>query len=134
MRVEENESEIYQDYEEETKINSNENKSSNKIKSRDIARKLSSFDHFIYVWGVKAGYYIPPKSSLTWQFISEVICGKKKLIKASIIGVPLNIPKFKGILVKNHYEQYANINNLYMYFPNITDGVSVPRDYFYNVS
>ena len=105
----------------------------NELKIRDIARKLSSFDHFIYVWGVKAGYYVPPKSCLTWQFISEVISGRKKLLKASVVGVPLNIPKFKGVLVKQHYKNYASINDLFLYFPTITEGVSVPRDYFYNV-
>ena len=43
------------------------------LTAKMVARKISSFDHFIYLWGTKANYYLPPKHCLTWRFISQVL-------------------------------------------------------------
>lgn len=43
---------------------SEENKFRN-VLAKDIARKIKSLDHFVYLWGHKHNYYLPPKHSLT---------------------------------------------------------------------
>ena len=105
-----------------------------RIEACEVARRIRSFDHFAYVWGTKAGYYIPPHSSLTWHFISQVLAGEKKLLRAADVGFPFKVPKFKGQLAQDHWNKFKGIGDLRLYFPDISEGLTVPREYFYNVS
>ena len=51
------------------------------VRAKDIARKIKSFDHFLYVWGHNGGYYLPPKSVFTWHYISQILAREKRLLK-----------------------------------------------------
>jgi len=103
------------------------------IRAKDIAKKIKSLDHFVYVWGTKAQYYLPPTKYLTWHYVSQIIAKEKKLLKLSEIGGLIELPKAKGILVNDIWEEFKDVNDLHMYFPDIHDSQFVPRTYFYNV-
>ena len=101
--------------------------------TREVARKAKSVDHFLVLWGEKAGYHLPPKKSITWDFIAQVLAGKKKLFQIKEIGEVSDIPKVKGVLVKNLWEKYKNFKGLKDYFPDISSGRAISRKYFFSV-
>ena len=103
------------------------------LKAKEVAQKIKSFDHFAYLWGVKAGYYLPPKRSLTWRFVAQVLSGQKRLLKVSEVGYPIEMPKFKGQHVDNIWQQFKDTNQLHSYLPDVTGNAPIPRTYFYNV-
>jgi len=51
------------------------------VKAKEIARKIKSFDHFIYVWGQKGQYYLPPKNVITWHYVSQILAQEKNFLK-----------------------------------------------------
>lgn len=104
------------------------------LKTQDVARKLKSFDHFLYVWGTKGGYYLPPKSALTWHYISQVLAGEKLLLRIQQVGHVQELPKAKGFLVQDLWEECKAINEMHAYLPDVTPRTHAPRTYFYNVS
>jgi hypothetical protein len=106
---------------------------SKKVKAKEVARKIKSFDHFIYLWGEKARYYPPPKRCFTWHYISQLLAGEKKLLKIEDVGNPLELPKCKGIFVDELWIKYKENNGLSLYFPDMTENHQVPRTYFFNV-
>lgn len=108
--------------------------SSRLVRALDVARKVKSFDHFLYVWGSKGGYYLPPKSALTWHYVSQVLAGEKRLLRVEAVGHALEIPKFKGLLVRDIWEHCKTVNDLHLYLPDITAQTQVPRTYFFNVN
>ena len=104
------------------------------IKAKEIARKLKSIDHFVFVWGQKGKYYLPPKSVITWHYVSQILCREKRLLKISDVGHTMEVPKVRGAVVNELFQQIKHINNMDLYFPDFTDCQNVPRDYFFNVS
>lgn len=103
------------------------------LRASDVARKLKSFDHFLYVWGTKGGYYLPPKSALTWHYISQVLAGEKKLVRLDQVGHVQELPRAKGYLINDLWEASKDLNDLHQYLPDITPSSRVPRTYFLNV-
>ena len=103
------------------------------IKAKDIARKLKSFDHFIYVWGEKGRYYLPPKNTLTWHYISQILAKEKRLLKLDEVGHQIEVPKVRGKVVNEMFDEVKHVNGLHFYFPDFSESHSVPRDYFFNV-
>ena len=110
------------------------NRSLKLVKAKDIARKIKSFEHFTYLWGEKARYYLPPKRCMTWHYISQILCNEKKLLKLDQVGHIIELPKMQGSLIKNMWNECKNRNGLHTYFPDIHEGQQVPRQYFFNVS
>ena len=104
------------------------------MKAKEIARKIRSFDHFIYLWGEKAKYYLPPKRFITWHYISQVLSCEKRLLKLDQVGHVAEIPKLKGNLLKDMWDRCKDTNELNTFFPDIHDSQQVPRDYFFNVA
>ena len=104
------------------------------LKARDVARKIRSFEHFIYVWGHKARYYLPPRNCFTWHFVAQVLAQEKRLLKLEDVGHQLEVPKSKGLLVSELWDRLKNVNGLHTYFPDILRSERVPRDYFFNVA
>lgn len=104
------------------------------IKAKDVARKIRSFDHFIYVWSQKGKYYVPPKNYLTWHFIAQVLSKEKRLLRLEQVGPEVDIPKVHGTWVNEMYHDNKATNSLSLYFPDISDVQNVPRKYFFNVS
>jgi hypothetical protein len=104
-----------------------------RVKAKEIARKLKSFDHFVYVWGEKGHYYIPPKSVLTWHYISQILAQEKRLLKLEEVGHMLEVPKVRGSVVNDMFDRVKDDNGLHFYFPDFTESQNVPRDYFFNV-
>ncbi len=88
----------------------------------------------MYVWGHKGGYYMPPKSVLSWHYISQIMAREKRLLKAEQVGHSLDIPKIRGTVVNEMYHSIKTEAGLSLYFPDLTDTQNVPRDYFFNVS
>ena len=106
---------------------------SHSILAKEVARKIKSFDHFIYLWGHKHGYYLPPKHSLTWSFIAQILTGKKKLLKIQTVGRSIDIPKMRGLRVNELYRSLYKVNNLGDYFPDFANTDTIPRNYFFDV-
>lgn len=104
------------------------------VKATEIARKIKSFDHFIYVWGYKAGYYLPPKNVLTWHYISQVLAHEKHLLKVERVGHEFEVPKARGSVVNDIFHRIKDTNGLHYYFPDLTETQNVPHNYFFNVS
>ena len=104
-----------------------------KLKTRDIARKISSFDHFIYLWGDKAKYYLPPKRCLSWHYISQILSREKRLLKLDQVGHVLEVPKVRGKVVRDMWNKCKETNGLSLYFPDVHVTQFIPRDYFFNV-
>jgi len=104
------------------------------IKAKDIARKVKSFDHFIFIWGEKGQYYLPPKSIMSWHYISQVLAQEKRLLKLEDVGHQLEVPKIKGNAVNDMYEKVKGEEGLHYYFPDFADSQNVARDYFFNVT
>lgn len=103
------------------------------LRAGDVARKLRSFDHFIYLYGQKAGYYLPPKHALTWSFVAQILAGEKMLLKASDVGPILSLPKSRGILIQDLWQMYREVKGLHRFFPDMSKESRIPRDYFFNV-
>ena len=103
------------------------------VKAKDIARKIKSFDHFLYVWGHTGGYYMPPKSVFTWHYVSQILAQEKRLLKVSEVGHVLEVPKVRGSVVNEIYHKEKLNGGLAAYFPDFTETQNVPRDYFFNV-
>ena len=72
-------------------------RNSRMIKSKDVARKIQSFEHFAHIWGDKEGYYLPPKKYVTWQFVAQLLAGQKM----QQVGHPVELPK--GTYVQELY-------------------------------
>lgn len=103
------------------------------ILAKDIARKIKSFDHFIYLWGHKHNYYLPPKHFLTWRFVTQVLRGEKKLLKNSDVGKSIDIPKMRGLKVNDLYHSMKMTNGLHHFFPDMGPTDTIPRTYFFDV-
>lgn len=110
-----------------------ENKNNRNMLAKDIARKIKSFEHFIYLWGHKNNYYLPPKHVLTWRFVSQVLTGEKKLLKNSDVGRSIDIPKMRGIRVNQLFESLKSVNEFHSFFPDMAKTDSIPRNYFFDV-
>ena len=100
---------------------------------RDIARKLKSLDHFVYLWGHRGGFYLPPAKNLTWDFVAQILSGEKRLLETVEVGTPIQIPKAKGIKVQDIWEELKDNERISVFLPTITEGRAVPREYFLNV-
>jgi hypothetical protein len=102
--------------------------------SSQIAQKLQSIDHFIYLYATEGKYFLPPRCLITWEFIRKVITGDKLLFKFNKISPQNYLPRAKGLSVNNLFEEMRNDTDFLRYFPDIPKGTSVPRDYFMTVS
>lgn len=105
-----------------------------RVRAQEIARKLKSIEHFVYVWGTRAQYYLPPTKHITWHYISQVLAKEKRLLRLSDIGGLVDLPKIKGIVVDDVFDYYRETNALHSFFPDMHPSQRVPRAYFYNVS
>ena len=103
------------------------------VKAGDVARKLKSFDHFIYLYGQKAGYYLPPKHVMSWTYISQILSEEKILLRSVDVGSLLVLPKCRGLAIQDVWKKYKDVNHLHKYFPDTSDAGRIPRDYFFNV-
>lgn len=103
-----------------------------KIASKQVAKRIRTFDHFIFLWGHQSNYYVPPKHVLTWHFISQVLSGEKLLLRNDQIGTAINMPKMKGVRIREIWDHLKNKNDLKSYFPDFPATDCIPRDYFFN--
>lgn len=104
-----------------------------RVPTKEIARKIKSFDHFVFLWGHKANYYLPPTHSLTWHFISQVLSGEKQLLKNEVVGMSIEMPKVRGYRIKDIYNTFANECSIKNYLPDFGQTDCIPRTYFFNV-
>ena len=104
-----------------------------KVFIKQVARQLKSFDHFIFIWRNIANFYLLPKHTLTWHFISQIFAGEKKLLKFDVIGYCVEMPKVRGIRIKHIQDQLKDINYSKNYFPDFPETDNIPRNYFFNV-
>lgn len=103
------------------------------IKAKEVARKIQSVDHFIYIWGGKGGFFLPPKKFITWRFVAQLLSNEKRLVKSKDVATPVALPKVKGLYVEELFWRYYEENDLHRYFPDLGNGHRIPRDYFFNV-
>ncbi len=103
------------------------------LRAKDVARKIPSLQHFAHLYEVKAGYYLPPRYALSWRYVHQVLTGKKKLVRASEVGHPVSLPRFRGLQIEREWRRVQNVGDFATYFPDIPRGNHVPREYFLNV-
>lgn len=103
------------------------------VPTKEIARRIKSFDHFVYIWGHKANFYLPPRHALTWHFISQVLAGHKKLLKNEIVGQCIEMPKVRGYRIKEIHSTFVKECPINEYLPDFGDTDCIPRNYFFNV-
>ena len=105
----------------------------NGVKSKLIAEKLKSIDHFVYLYSKEGKYYLPPRKLITWSYIRQVLCGEKLLLKFERIGSQYPLPKAKGFNIGEFFQQMNSDTGFMVYFPDLSIKANVPRDYFLNV-
>lgn len=103
------------------------------FKTGEIAQRLLSIDHAMFFFSQKCGFYLPPSHVISWHFVSQLLAGEKILLKASDVGAITRLPRAKGVMVEDLWDQYKGVNNLQMFLPDFTPGMRVPREYFFNV-
>lgn len=103
------------------------------VTAKEVARKLKSFHHFRYLWGEKGRYYLPPATHISWAYIAQILSGEKRLLKLDQVGHQVEIPKLRGFRVEDLWQEYHNKNYFEEYFPDATNMLRIPRNYFYNV-
>ena len=104
-----------------------------RMQTREVARKIRSIEHFMFLWGTKGGHYLPPKKSITWVFIRQILTGKKRLLLSRDIGEVIDLPKVRGIIIRDLWNTLSERNSFSSFFPDITKGRTIPRRYFFNV-
>ena len=104
------------------------------LSTKVVARKISSFDHFIYLWGTRCNYYVPPKHCLSWRYISQVLAGEKRFLKFNEVGNCVEIPKAKGMVIRELWNILTDDVKIKTYFPDFSPSDTIPRGYFFNVN
>ena len=79
-------------------------------------------------------FYLPPYSECPMDFISDLMMGRKKMLKTSSIRM-VNVPGFRELSGKSVYEQFITIPLFCQHLPD-PHQVKKPlsRQYVYNVS
>lgn len=104
------------------------------FRTGEIAGRLLSIDHAMYFFSQKCGFYLPPRHVMSWHFISQLLAGEKMLIKATEVGSIAQIPRAKGVMIEDFWDEFKDSNKMHMFLPDFTPGMRVPREYFFNVS
>jgi hypothetical protein len=78
-------------------------------------------------------FYLPPIHECPMDFISDLMLGKKKMLKTSMIRM-VNVPGFRELSGKSVYEQIIGMSVFQQYLPDLHQ-VKKPlsRQYVYNV-
>lgn len=105
----------------------------NTFKSKEIANKIPSVEHFMYLYSTEGQYYLPPKQMLTWSYIKQILIGEKLLIKFDSIQGQMILPKARGVRVADLFEKLENDLELMKYFPDMSPDRVIPREYFFTV-
>lgn len=104
-----------------------------RVQIKNITKIVKSIDHFVYAYSEHGKYYLPPKKSITWEFVRGVLTLEKSLVKLADIESNYVLPKVKGLNIKNLFEEMKSDSEFLTYFPNLSSKTSIPRDYFFNV-
>lgn len=103
------------------------------VKTSQIAAKIRSVDHFVYLYATERKYFLPPKKFITWEYIRQILSGEKVLLKFRRIEQQFQLPRTKGFYVRSVFQQLANDSEFMLYFPDFSKDAHVPRDYFITV-
>ena len=103
-------------------------------KTKNVAAKLRSIEHFMFLYGNEAGYFLPPRELITWSYIRQVLTGVKILLKFERLGTNFQFPKSRGFRVKTAFEEMSSDKDFMRYFPDIPPKTNIPREYFLTVS
>lgn len=104
-----------------------------RLRAREVARRIKSVEHFIYVWGDKGKFFLPPRKLISWHFISQVLAGEKRLLKMKEVGTIISLPKSKGSRVLDMWKELSQDPDFASYFPDFSLKRTIPRSYFLNV-
>ncbi len=75
---------------------------------------------------------MPPESMINKDFIKQVLCGHKKLIKMSALN-PVNAPAYDEISVKRLYDA-LKMPSMSSYFPDeYAKGRQADRKFFFDI-
>lgn len=83
----------------------------------DLDSVISSKDHFITLFQVQGGYFLPPKSFITWEFIRDVLNGTKSLLPLSQVQSLYVPPKVSELTVAKIYAQIEHDKRITCYLP-----------------
>lgn len=106
----------------------------NVVRSKEIAARIRSIDHFVFLFGNEGRYYMPPTSLITWHFVRQVISGEKQLLKQDRINGNFTVPKSRGFHVGTAFQEMSDDQEFMSFFPDATPKSNVPREYFLTVT
>ena len=101
---------------------------------RSILRKVKSKEHFMFIFGEKGDFYLPPISYITFKFIKKVLSGEKSLLPNDELKKSFNFPKRKGFNFVKYYRSFMKMPTISMYFPDLTRNQHPPKEFFFDVS
>ena len=83
----------------------------------------------------ESGYYLPPKSVITFQFLKNVISGKKKLLLRKDLKDISRIPHFPELHMPSLWIDLKKDLNIQKYFPEtfILNNRTPPRSFILKV-
>ena len=79
------------------------------------------------------GYFLPPKSELSFPYIFDILSGRKKLLKYEQISIFVPPPRIKQLWVKTLWAELRNDIEFCRYFSNRAMTNQPNRRYFFTV-
>ena len=76
---------------------------------------------------------MPSKDVMTYEWIAQVISGKKKLILVTHLKTMTMPPKVNGLSIATIWDEVKKYAHLMQYFPDFHGRVP-PKDFFFNVA
>jgi hypothetical protein len=103
------------------------------MKTKEFALKIQSIDHFVHMYGTEGKYFLPPRDYITWEYVKQIATGEKVLLKFDRIECQSQVPKARGLRVRDIFSSLTADSEFLRYFPNMTQDSTIPRKYFLTV-
>ena len=100
---------------------------------RQVLTKIKSKEHFMYIFGEKGNFYLPPKKYITFKYIKQILSGDKSLLSESELIKCFQFPKRKGFNFTKYYRTFIKLPQISLYFPDLSKNQHPPKEFFFNV-
>ena len=112
---------------------------STRVSREEIESRIKSKEDFILIFGIEGeirlrigGWFLPDRRSITWKWISDLLAGRKKLLKTTEVKTYVVPPKFDGIRVETLWQEVQSNAEWVKYFPDYL-GRTPDKLYFFSV-
>ena len=78
------------------------------------------------------GFYLPEASAITYEYIADILAGRRKLLKVEQLNTLTMPPKVEGLRLSTLWEEVRKDQNIAVYFPPY-HGRMPSKEYFFNV-